>query len=184
MLALYIIGIIVAIIIFLALVAPKKYNVYRSIEIDRPLSEVFEYLKYVKNQDHWSPWAKRDPKMKQEFSGEDGTVGFISKWESDHKQVGAGEQEITSIESNKQINVTLRFFKPWKSESSGYFDTTDAGAGRTNVVWGFHGTHKVPINVMMMFMNMDKMVGKDFEEGLFDLKKTMESSSNFSQEEE
>ena len=97
MILLYILLAIVAIVVILVLVAPKKYHLSRSIQINRPIGEVFEYLKYIKNQDHWSPWIKRDPDMKQTFTGEDGTVGFVSHWESDHKQVGVGEQEITLI---------------------------------------------------------------------------------------
>jgi hypothetical protein len=62
------------------MIAPKHYEVNRSIIVNKPLKEVFNYLKYVKNQDHWSPWKKKDPNMKQTFFGIDGEVGFISKW--------------------------------------------------------------------------------------------------------
>ena len=112
--------------------------------------------------------------MKQEFSGEDGTVGFVSRWDSDHKQVGSGEQEILRIAENDRIETKLRFFKPFKSESDAYIATEESG-GKTKVIWGFHGTHKVPANVMMMFFNMDKAVGKDFDEGLGDLKTLLEN---------
>jgi len=172
---LYIFAIIIGVLVLLALIAPKKYEVNRSIVINKPRSEVFQYLKYIKNQDEWSPWKKRDPEMKQEFSGEDGTVGFVSKWESDHKQVGAGEQEILSITPNEQIKTELRFLKPWKSQSTAYMKTRDATDGATEVSWGFYGLNKVPMNIMMLFYNMDKAVGKDFEEGLIELKIVLET---------
>lgn len=175
MIFLYILGLIVAILIILILVAPKKYNVSRSILIDKTRAEVYDYLKFIKNQDHWSPWLKRDPQMKRKFTGEDGEVGFVSWWDSDHKQVGSGEQEIALLQPNERIETDIRFLKPWKSESRGYFVLKDAGSGGTEVTWGFHGTHKVPFNVMMLFMNMDKLVGKDFEEGLSNLKETLEN---------
>lgn len=164
---------ILIILILLSLLAPRTYRVERSVIINRPLPEVFAYIKQVKNQDYWSPWKKRDPEMKQTFTGTDGTVGFISKWESDHKQVGHGEQEIINIEENKVMESELRFLKPFKSQSTGFLQT-DVEGDKTKVTWGFHGKHKVPFNVLMMFFNMDKAVGKDFEEGLADLKTVLE----------
>lgn len=175
MIFLYILAAIVVILLLLVAFAPKKYNVNRSITIQKPRAEVYQYLKLLRNQDHWSPWMKRDPDMKQTFTGEDGTIGFTSHWESDHKQVGSGEQEIASLEENKRIESALRFLKPWKSESMGYFGLDDADGGATQVTWGFYGTHKAPLNVMMLFMNMDKVVGKDFEEGLSSLKNVLEN---------
>ena len=84
------IGIIVSVIIIM-FVAPQNYEVNRSIVISKPLSEVFNYLKYIKNQDDWSPWKKKDPSMKQTYIGVDGEVGFIAKWEG-NKDVGMGEK--------------------------------------------------------------------------------------------
>ena len=171
----YILAALVVIILLLVAFAPKKYDVNRSITIQRARPEVFQYLKLMRNQDHWSPWMKRDPEMKQTFTGEDGQIGFTSHWYSDHKQVGSGEQELAGLEENSRIESSLRFFKPWKSESKGYFALQDADGGATKVTWGFYGTHKAPLNVMMLFMSMDKAVGKDFEEGLAELKKVLEN---------
>jgi hypothetical protein len=172
--ALYFIIAIVVIIAFLALIAPKTYHVNRSVVVNKSLPEVFEYLKYVKNQDHWSPWKKKDPNMKQGFEGEDGKVGFIAKWEG-NKVVGAGEQEILHVEHNEHIKTQLRFFKPWKSESDAYIKVTEIDANQTNVTWGFTGNNKFPFSIFMLFFNMDKTVGKDFEEGLLSLKHILES---------
>jgi len=174
MIVIYVIAAIVVLIILLAAIAPKHYEVNRKIVIDKPVSEVFNYIKFVENQDNWGPWAERDPHMKKSTSGTDGTVGYISKWESDHKQVGHGEQEIINIDEGKALESELRFLKPWKSVSNGYIRTSEAGSGQTEVTWGFHGTNKVPMNIMMLFFNMDKAVGKDFEEGLAKLKKVLE----------
>ena len=172
--AIYIIAAVVVLFILLAAIAPKKYESSRSIVINRPIGEVFQYLKYVKNQDYWSPWKERDPNMKQTFTGQDGTVGFISAWESDHKQVGSGEQEIVNIVENEKIETELRFLKPWKSVSQGYIKVADEGNNKTKVVWGFYGDAKLPMSIFMLFMNMDKAVGKDFEEGLAKLKTILE----------
>jgi len=170
----YIIIGILLLIIILALIAPKSYEVSRSITINKPLSEVFTYLKSLKNQDNWSPWAERDPNMKKTFTGTDGEVGCISAWESDHKQVGSGEQEITSITDNKEVTTQLRFLKPFKSESDAYMRVDDVSDG-TKVTWGFSGKNKFPVSIMMLFMNMEKAVGGDFEQGLAKLKSTLEN---------
>ena len=164
---------IVLILILLGLIAPKDYEVSRSIVIDRDIKEVFQYLKLVKNQDDWSPWKKKDPNMVQSSRGTDGEVGFISKWRG-NKKVGEGEQEIISIVENESIDTQLRFFKPWKSESIGHFVVNTVEDEQTLVTWGFSGKNKFPMSLFMLLMNMDKTVGKDFEEGLASLKEILE----------
>jgi hypothetical protein len=170
---LYILIALIVIFIFLTLIAPKKYHVYRNIEIQKPLSEIFQYLKYIKNQNDWSPWKKKDPDMVQEFIGIDGEVGFLSKWEG-NKEVGSGEQEIKRIVKDVIIESELRFFKPWKSQSDAYIRVEYLGDERTKVTWGFSGKNKFPFSIFMLFFNMDKAVGKDFENGLSTLKHILE----------
>ena len=169
---LYILGAIVLLIIILAIIAPKSYDVNRSIVINKPLTDVFAYLKLLKNQDNWSPWAEKDPIMKKTFTGTDGEVGFISAWVG-NKEVGEGEQEITSFVENEVVYSQLRFLKPFKSTSDAYLKVSEENGG-TKVVWGFSGNNKFPISIMMLFMNMDKSVGKDFEYGLNKLKGILE----------
>ena len=169
---LYTVLIIILIIIVLANIAPKEYDVSRSIIIEKPLAEVFSYLKYLKNQDNWSPWAEKDPNMKKMFTGTDGEVGFISAWIG-NKEVGEGEQELTGISENEVVESQLRFLKPFKSTSDAYLQVFEEENG-TKVIWGFSGKNKFPVSIMMLFMNMDKTVGKDFEYGLKKLKGILE----------
>jgi len=117
--ALYIIVGLVVLIGILALAAPKTFAVSRSIEIAKDKSEVFEYIRFLKKQDEWSPWQKKDPNMEKEFAGTDGEVGAISRWKG-NKEVGEGEQEITKVIGGERIESRLRFFKPWKSESDAF----------------------------------------------------------------
>ncbi|MEM1339256.1 MAG: SRPBCC family protein [Bacteroidota bacterium] len=170
---LYILVGLIGLILILTLFAPKTYDVSRSIVIAQPKDKVFTVLRSLKEQDKWSPWAKRDPNMKKEYRGTDGEVGSISYWNG-NKEVGEGEQEITKIIDGERIEGALRFLKPWKSESDCYFETKDTGSDTTEVTWGFSGKNKFPFSIMMVFMSMDKMVGKDFEEGLATLKSIME----------
>ncbi len=171
---LYILVALVVIILVLALIAPKSYDVFRTVDIDRPKNQVFEYLRFLKNQDEWSPWAKKDPNMFKKYTGTDGEVGCVSYWKG-NKEVGEGQQEITRIIPGKRVDGELRFLKPWKSTSDCYLIADDGAHGKTKVTWGFSGKNKFPISIMMLFMNMDKMIGKDFEEGLASLKTRLES---------
>ena len=170
---LYILAAIVFIVLILGAIAPKTYNVSRSIEIAKPKAEVFENLKFLKNQDAWSPWNKKDPNMEKKFTGTDGEVGAISYWNG-NKDVGEGEQELTKIVDGERVESELRFLKPWKSTSDAYITTEEINQDNTKVTWGFSGKNKFPTSIFMLFMNMDKAVGGDFEEGLSSLKELME----------
>lgn len=174
MIFLYILIGIIALIIILGLIAPKSYDVSKSIVINRPISQVYEYLRFIKNQDHWSPWKKKDPDMKQSYEGTDGEIGFVAKWEG-NKEVGMGEQELKHLDENERIVTELRFLKPWKSQSDGYFNLKEVEPGSTEVSWGFAGKNPFPFNIMMLFWNFEKAVGKDFDEGLSELKKVLEN---------
>lgn len=163
----------VALIVLLGVIAPSNYDVNRKINVNKPVPEVFNYLRLLKNQDNWSPWAEKDPNMEKSFSGTDGEVGCISSW-SGNKDVGSGEQEIKNIVENQIIESELRFLKPFKSTSDAYLKVSEAGEG-TEVIWGFSGKNVFPISIMMLFMNMEKTIGKDFEDGLKRLKENLES---------
>jgi uncharacterized protein YndB with AHSA1/START domain len=169
----YILGGAVLVLLVLYQVAPSSYDVSRTVEIGRPPEAVFNYLKYVRNQDQWSPWARKDPRMKKGFRGTDGTVGAVSTWEG-NKQVGAGEQEIIRFVPGRRIETKLRFLKPWKSTSDAYMEVEPAPGGSL-IRWGFKGSSGFPMRIMMLFMSMEKMVGKDFEEGLSNLKTLLEA---------
>jgi hypothetical protein len=171
--ALAILGLIVLLLI-IALFVKKDYAVVREITINKPTQEVFDYIKYLKNQDNYSVWAKMDPNMKKEYRGNDGAVGFVSAWDSNVKNVGTGEQEITKITDGERLDVELRFMKPFKSTDYAYMITSNVSDNQTNVKWGFMGKMPYPMNLMLICMNMDKMLGKDLETGLTNLKSTLE----------
>jgi len=176
--ALKIIGIViiglVAVFLITALFAPKEYSVTREVFINKSNSEVFNYLKYLKNQDNFSVWAKADPEMKKEYQGTDGTVGFISSWESENKDVGKGEQEIIKITEGKRIDFELRFKEPFEQTDYAWFTIDAVDTINTKVVWGLEGKMKYPMNIMMLFMNFDDMLGNDLEAGLNNLKNLSE----------
>lgn len=168
-----ILGVIVLALI-VALFVKKEYTVEREITINKSRQEVYDYIKYLKNQNNFSKWAKMDPAMKTEFRGTDGTVGFVSAWESAKKDVGKGEQEIKNLTDGHRLDTEIRFIKPFESTCSAYMTTEDLGANACTVKWVFNGKMNYPMNLMCLFMNMDKMIGGDLQIGLTNLKKIME----------
>ncbi len=158
-----------------ALFVKKDYSVERETNINQPKQVVFDYAKYLKNQNNFSVWAKIDPEMKVEFRGTDGTVGFVSAWDSKVKEAGMGEQEILSIIENERIDYVIRFLKPMKSTDNAFLQFTAVNDSVTTVKWGFFGKMKYPMNMMLVFMDMDDMLGKDLEGGLSNLKNILEN---------
>lgn len=168
-----ILGVIV-IALIAALFVKKDYAVVREVTISKPIGQVFQYIKFLKNQDNFSTWAQKDPNMKKSYKGTDGTVGFIAYWDSENKEVGKGEQEIVKITENERMDIKLKFKIPFEAEDDAYFTTSAIDSNTTKVQWGFSGAFPYPFNLMGLFMNMDKAVGKDLEEGLTNLKGVME----------
>lgn len=166
-------------IIVLALVAAafmkKEYSVKKQVTINRPSNEVYDYIKYLKNQDNYSKWASMDPAMKKSYRGTDGTVGFVSRWESDKDSVGVGEQEIKQMQEGQRVDYELRFIEPFESTEQAYMTTAPAGAGQTTVEWGFNGRMNYPMNLMFLFYDMEEMIGNDLQTGLNRLKVVMEN---------
>ncbi|MFY7963683.1 MAG: SRPBCC family protein [Chitinophagaceae bacterium] len=168
--------VILAIIILLLIIAAfvkKDMNIVKEITINKSKQEVFAYVKLLKNQDNYSKWGSMDPNMKKTYTGTDGTVGFISAWEG-NKDVGAGEQEILKIDEGSRIDYALRFIKPFKSNADAFMIFEDASNNQTKVKWGFKSKMTYPMNIMLLFISADEMVGKDFQIGLDNLKKVME----------
>ena len=159
----------------LVFLAPTKFKVERDVIINKPKAEVFAYLKNLKNQNNWGPWVERDPNIKLSYTGNDGEVGFISKWESEHEQVGHGEQEIKKIAEGERIDYELRFLKPWESTTDSYIITKEEGSDKTKVSWGFTGVMPRPMNLMLLFMPFEEEIKKDFDKGLEKLKKLVEA---------
>ncbi|MFT3979403.1 MAG: SRPBCC family protein [Ferruginibacter sp.] len=168
---LYTILTIIVIGLVAGLFISKEYKVEKEVTISKPRQEVFEFLKYLKNQDKFSYWATLDSGMQKHYSGTDGTVGFISGWKG-NKDVGQGEQEIAGIKEGERIDYKLRFKEPMESNMDAYITTEDAGPTATKVKWAIYGTSKYPWNIMNPFM--DNMMGGDISFGLNKLKTILE----------
>jgi hypothetical protein len=166
--------VIIGIPMLIAAFSKKDYKVEREVVINKPKQVVYDYVKYLKNQNDYSRWAKIDPNMKKTFRGTDGTVGFVSAWESDNKDVGKGEQEIKAMKEGERIDYEIRFIEPFASIGNAYMTTEAVSDNQTKVKWCFSGHMSWPMNFMMVVMDMDKAIGGDLTTGLNNLKGILE----------
>ena len=160
---------LVAVFLIAALFVDKKMEIEREIVINKPVEEVFDYIVLLKNQDNFSKWALIDPNSKKSYKGTDGTVGFVSAWDSKNDDLGAGEQEILKISKNHRIDYELRFKRPMEATNQAYLVTEKAG-NNTKVKWGFQGEMPYPFNLMSKLMGMKAMLEEDLDAGLKNLK--------------
>lgn len=173
MIVLYIILGLIGLLLLAGLFISKDLQANKEIVINKPVDEVFGFIKYLKNQQLYSKWATLDADMKNEYNGIDGQPGFVNHWVG-NKKVGEGEQEITAIEEGKAIYTDLRFIKPFKSFAKVKMTAEAIDASSTKVSWGFQSKMNYPLNIMKLFMNMNEMIGKDFSTGLANLKNLLE----------
>lgn len=151
---------------------PDTFHVERSTSIAAGPDVIFPVMSDFHNFEKWSPWEKLDPAMKKEFTGSG--VGSTYSW-SGNDDVGEGKMTMTNVVPNQRLDVQLDFVKPWKSTNTTSWVLTADGSN-TRIVWSMDGNKGGLMGkTMMMFMNMDKAVGGDFERGLSQLKTVAEA---------
>jgi uncharacterized protein YndB with AHSA1/START domain len=165
---------LVVLLLVTGLFLKKEYTITRDIIINKSKTTVFDFIKLLRNQNDYSYWATMDKDMRKEFRGTDGTPGFVSAWDSDNKNVGKGEQEILKVVDGERIDYEIRFVKPFESVSYASMSAIAVSDTQTKVQWVFNGKMKYPMNLMLLFMNMEKMIGRDLEKGLNNLKTLLE----------
>lgn len=153
--------------IIIGMIAPTSFELKRSVTINQPAQLIWPYVSNLKMMDTWSPWTKKDPEMVNKFTGNDGQVGSVNYWNSE--VVGEGEQEITKLDLYKRVETELRFMKPREDVNQAYIDLRPSGES-TEVTWGLTGETPFPANVFMYFVDLEEMVGKEYEKGLTELK--------------
>jgi len=168
---LLVIGGIIVLFLLVALFTRKSYTVQQDMIINAPLQKVFDYLKYLRNQDHFNKWVMVDPSMKKDFSGTDGTPGFIYAWNG-NKKAGAGELELTAIRERQKIETEIRFIRPFAGIAKADFTTEPLSDNQTKVTWSNASKMKIPMNIMVSMI--EKMLAKDMVESLNNLKTILE----------
>jgi hypothetical protein len=175
MIVILIVAAIIAIPFILALFTKKNYSIERNIVINRPKQVVFDYIKYLKNQDYYSKWVMMDPTKKKSFRGTDGTIGFVYAWDG-NKQAGKGEQEIINIKEGERIDVEIRFERPFAAIAQAPFILEELSENETRLKWGMSSTMNYPMNIILLFMDADKLLGKDLQTSLTTLKGILENN--------
>lgn len=164
---------IIVIILVLGLIEPKDQTIERSMTMNAPKAVVWEQIAKYKEWPHWSPWVRMDSTMKMEYSGEEGTVGSSYHWTGQGKNTGEGIMTNAGMNDNT-IKYDLKFIKPFDGKADGWFKVVDSN-NQTKVTWAVHMHHSYPMNAMLAFMNMDKMMGDIFESGLKNMKEYTEA---------
>ena len=158
---------IIAVILVLAAMKPDTFRVERSATINAPPEKIFAVLNDFREWPAWSPWEKKDPAMKRTLTGPTSGKGAAYAWQG-NKDVG-GSMEIVDSAPPSRLTIKLDFVKPFEGHNVVDFTLQPTG-GATRVNWAMHGPAPFMSKVMQVFMNMDRMVGNDFEAGLSNLK--------------
>ncbi len=158
----------VAGVILFAATRPDHFRVERSLDINAPAEKIFPVLTDLKQQRLWSPWDQMDPDMKRTYSGADRGVNAVYEWDSKRMR-SAGRQEITDLKPNEKIDINLDFFRPFKASNKTEFVLRPASSG-TNVTWAMSGPMPLLHRVMGFIFCSDKMVAREFDKGLVQLK--------------
>ena len=171
------IGVVVVVGVFAGIVAlrPSEFRVERSAVISAPPTVVFAQVNDLHNWDAWSPWAKLDPAAKQTFEGPPAGTGAAFSWVGNSK-VGEGRMTITETRPYELIRFRLDFVRPFAGTNAAEFTFTPRG-DQTAVTWSMSGRQNFLAKAFCMFMNMDRMVGGEFEKGLAQMKSVAEAAN-------
>lgn len=176
MLKILLLIVIIAIVGVLALatVQPDAFRVERSALIKAPPEKVYGLIEDLHRWSAWSPWEKKDPAMQRSFTGAERGAGAKYAWNG-NKEVGQGSMLITEATPSSRVAIDLDFVKPFEGHNKVEFTLTPDGDS-TTVNWAMSGPMPFISKVICLFVNMDRMIGKDFEAGLASMKAAAESA--------
>lgn len=166
---------VVALILIVAAFQPGEFQVKRSLAIAAPAQALFEQVNDHRKFVVWNPWGKVDPNVKNTFTGPATGVGSVCSWQG-NSDVGAGSSTIIESKPGELVRLRMDWKEPMEGTSTVDFTFKPEG-GRTVMTWHMYGPQNYIGKVMCLFMNMDKMVGGQFEKGLADLKILAEAAA-------
>jgi len=167
-----------AVLVIVVALQPGAFKIQRSTRINAPAGVVYGFLNDFHAWESWSPWAKLDPNMKTSYTGPAQGEGAVYEW-SGNDQVGSGRMRIVGEEAPNHISIQLDFLSPMAASNLTEFRLSPDAAG-TRVDWAMTGENGFIGKAFALVMNMDKLVGKDFEHGLLQLKQQAESKAKLS----
>jgi uncharacterized protein YndB with AHSA1/START domain len=162
----------VAAVLIYAATKPDTFRIQRAMSVNAPPQKVFALINDFRRWTVWSPWEKMDPALQRTYSGTASGQGAVYAWEGNRK-VGAGRMEITDAPSPSKVTIKLDFLRPFEAHNVAEF-TLEPKGDATTVTWAMHGPNLFVGKVMSIFVDMDRMIGKDFETGLANLKAAAE----------
>ncbi|MDO9406185.1 MAG: SRPBCC family protein [Polaromonas sp.] len=167
----------IGIVLLLAARKPDAFRVERSTVIQAPPVRVFALVNDLPAWRAWSPYEKKDPAMQRSYSGPSSGVGAAYAWEG-NGQVGQGTMKIVQSVPAERVSLQLDFIKPFEGHNIADFSfVPEANGQATRVTWAMHGPAPFVSKIMQVLMDFDKMIGRDFETGLADLKTAAEKTN-------
>jgi Polyketide cyclase / dehydrase and lipid transport len=176
MLKIILISLAVILIVFVVVVAiqSSEFRLARSTAISAPPPAVFAQVNDFHKWEAWNPWGKIDPAMKQAYEGAPAGTGALYTW-AGNNEVGEGRMTIIESRPNELIRIKLEFFKPFAATNIAEF-TFKPERNQTAVTWSMFGEKNFMAKAVHLFMNMDKMIGGQFEKGLVSMKSIVEGA--------
>src|ERR1044071_10514265 len=159
-----ILAIAIAAVLILAATKPTTLRVQRSVSINAPPERIFSLISDFHQWVTWTPYEQKDPAMKRTYSGTERGRGAVYAGDGD-KNVGSGRMEILDVSAPSKIVIKLDFFKPFEGHNTAEFTMLPQGNG-THVTWLMHGPANFMSKLIQVFINLDNMIGRDFEAGL------------------
>ena len=161
--------------VIVAALQPTNFHISRQATIAAPPAAVFPHVNDLSKWRAWSPWENLDPDLKRTYEGPSSGEGASYAWVG-NSQVGEGRMTITESKPNDLVRIRLEFIKPFQATNQSEF-TFEPSGGQTAVTWSMTGKNTFMGKAMSLVMNMDKMIGKNFEDGLAKLKNVSEADA-------
>lgn len=165
-------AVVLVVLVGLVALQPTQFKIWRRDTMAAPAADVFAQVNDFHNWRAWSPWEKMDPNLERTYEGPPAGVGAKYSWVG-NKKVGEGRMTIVESRPSDRIRIALEFLKPFKADNTAEFSFQSEGA-HTAVTWSMSGNRNFMFKAMGLVMNMDKLVGADFERGLANLKSIVE----------
>jgi len=168
----------VALLMLLAYAAtrPDEFRVERRLRIAASADKLWPLVGELRGFNRWNPYERKDPLIKSAYSGAASGIGSRYDWDS--REVGSGSLEIVSQRPGEAVLMKLDFVKPFEAHNQAEFALQPTADGATEVRWAMHGPANFISKLMGVFIDMDKMVGRDFEDGLQNLRQIAEGAKS------
>ena len=167
-------GAVLLLLVAVVAMQPSAFRVERSAAIDAPPEVVYRHIENLRAWEAWNPWQKLDPQMKSRYAGPEAGVGAITSWEGPN--AGKGRMTITSVKPNQEVEIELEFLAPMAATNRALFTLTPA-QGATRVTWLMEGRNGFAAKAIGLVMDMDAMIGAEFEKGLASMKALAEADA-------